>query len=676
MPDVNLNLSSQPQHEYSLVIESRDGRAFSPPVLDDVKITWKRAGVPGKMTFTAIKATDGVDMSFWEGDRVTFYVDGDPLFMGYVFTKKRDKKHQIEVTVYDQTRYLKNKFAYVFKETPAQEIIQSLCDDFELNYGEFEDPEYEVPVIAEENKSAFDIILTVNEEVLNNTGNMMVLYDDAGELQYKNVLNMKVDTVIMDVTAENFEYESSIDSNTYNSVVLYYKPGAQQVAGSGTTNTGTLTNDPTFTWPTPGVTYITSPYGPRGGGFHLGTDIGASYGTPIHASKSGTVEFAGWHYSYGNYVKLTHLDGSYTLYAHQSQLGCSTGDTVSQQQVIGYVGSTGHSTGPHLHFELVLAGNYRVDPATYITDRSGNVSAASANVLSVGEANTIGGNEKTQVISVAANTQAASLGNLEVSGYEEQIRAALIAKGYSSAAASAIMGNMYQESRMNPNAQSYDGGYGLIQWTGTRRTGPNGLIAWCAANGYDYTTITGQIEFMDWELSQPYFANLLPNFKNSTDVASATSSWLRYFEGIWDGTYSTRLNAANTYQSAYSGNEPSGVSSNPEISTGSDVQVFFAQDEEHIEEWGLLRYYEEVSSASIGEGKAKELLELYNRKTRTLRVTGAFGDINVRGGTMIPVILNLGDLVTNNYMIVEKVTHKFTRDHHSMDLELDGAWED
>lgn len=675
MPDVDLNMMGNPTVKYNLIIESRDGRVFSPPVKDEVKITWERVGVPGKLEFTTIKSTDGYDMSFWEGDRVTFYIDDKPIFMGYVFTKNRDKKHHINVTAYDQTRYLKNKFSYVFKNTAAHEIIKSLCDDFELKTGEFEDPEYEVPVIAEENKSAFDIILSVNEEVINNTGNLMVLYDDAGEIQYKNVLNMKVDTVIMDMTAEDFDYTSSIDENTYNSIVLYYKPGAQQVAGSGTTNTGTLTNDASFTWPTPGVTYITSPYGWRSGGFHLGTDIGASYGTPIHASKSGTVEFAGWHYSYGNYVKLTHLDGSYTLYAHMSQLGCSTGDTVSQQQVIGYVGSTGDSTGPHLHFELVLAGGNRVDPDLYVP-KTPTASYSLASVNSIGSANFVGDSEPIQVMSVTANTRATSLGNLEVSGNEETIRAALIAKGYSSAAASAIMGNMYQESRMNPNAQSYDGGYGLIQWTGTRRTGPNGLIAWCAANGYDYTTITGQIEFMDWELSQPYFANLLPNFKNSTDVASATSSWLRYFEGIWDGTYSTRLNAANTYQSAYSGNEPSGGGSTSEISTGSDVQIFHAQDEEHIKEWGLLRYYEEVSSASIGEAKAKELLELYNRKTRTLRVTDAFGDINVRGGTLIPVILNLGDLITNSYMIVEKVVHTFTTDHHSMTLDLDGAWED
>lgn len=139
MPDVDLNMMENPAVKYNLVIESRDGRVFSPPVKDEVKITWERVGVPGKLEFTTIKSTDGYNMSFWEGDRVTFYVDDKPIFMGYVFTKNRDKKHHINVTAYDQTRYLKNKFAYVFKNTAAHEIIKSLCDDFELKTGEFED---------------------------------------------------------------------------------------------------------------------------------------------------------------------------------------------------------------------------------------------------------------------------------------------------------------------------------------------------------------------------------------------------------------------------------------------------------------------------------------------------------------------------------------------------------
>ena len=77
----------------------------------------------------------------------------------------------------------------------------------------------------------------------------------------------------------------------------------------------------------------------------------------------------------------------------------------------------------------------------------------------------------------------------------------------------------------------------------------------------------------------------------------------------------------------------------------------------------------------IGQNKANSLLSLYNRKTRELKISDAFGSTDVRGGTLIPVVLDLGDIQTNNFMLVEKVTHKFDKDHHTMDLTLEGGWE-
>jgi hypothetical protein len=105
------------------------------------------------------------------------------------------------------------------------------------------------------------------------------------------------------------------------------------------------------------------------------------------------------------------------------------------------------------------------------------------------------------------------------------------------------------------------------------------------------------------------------------------------------------------------------------------IKLFTASDPSTINQWGTLRYFEEVKNPTIGQNKANSLLKLYNKKTRELKITGAFGDISVRGGTLIPVKLNLGDIITNNYMVVEKVTHKFDHDHYSMDLTLEGAWE-
>jgi len=102
---------------------------------------------------------------------------------------------------------------------------------------------------------------------------------------------------------------------------------------------------------------VTSEFGPRWGGFHPGIDIGMDTGTPIAAAKRGVVSFAGWNDGgYGNFVIIDHGDGTATAYAHQSRIGCSVGQVVAQGQTIGYVGSTGNSTGPHLHFEIRVNG--------------------------------------------------------------------------------------------------------------------------------------------------------------------------------------------------------------------------------------------------------------------------------------------------------------------------------
>jgi murein DD-endopeptidase MepM/ murein hydrolase activator NlpD len=100
-------------------------------------------------------------------------------------------------------------------------------------------------------------------------------------------------------------------------------------------------------------------------GRHPGIDLHASYGDPIYACRAGTVVSAGWEGGYGNAVVIDHGGGMATLYAHQSRMAVSAGQQVSAGQVIGYIGSTGDSTGPHLHFEVRINGN-PVDPAPYL----------------------------------------------------------------------------------------------------------------------------------------------------------------------------------------------------------------------------------------------------------------------------------------------------------------------
>ncbi len=127
----------------------------------------------------------------------------------------------------------------------------------------------------------------------------------------------------------------------------------------------------TFTWPTPGYTNITSPFGMRFHPIlkkmelHTGEDIGAPYGAKIVAADGGTVIFAGWLGAYGNAIIIDHGAGLSTLYGHQSLLLVNVGDTVFKGQTIGKVGSTGWSTGAHLHFEVRKNGT-PVSPAGYV----------------------------------------------------------------------------------------------------------------------------------------------------------------------------------------------------------------------------------------------------------------------------------------------------------------------
>ncbi|MCS6911386.1 MAG: M23 family metallopeptidase, partial [Anaerolineales bacterium] len=100
--------------------------------------------------------------------------------------------------------------------------------------------------------------------------------------------------------------------------------------------------------------------------WHPGLDLGGEYDEPIYAADSGVVVYSGWNtYGYGNTVILDHGNGWHTLYAHFNSVLVTCGEAVTQGQIIGLAGSTGRSTGPHLHFEMRLGGGY-VNPWNYL----------------------------------------------------------------------------------------------------------------------------------------------------------------------------------------------------------------------------------------------------------------------------------------------------------------------
>ena len=195
---------------------------------------------------------------------------------------------------------------------------------------------------------------------------------------YQENLNYKVDDLAAS-EAEQAALQESIEAYKAESEAEYDRIASEmqevsdqiaalsaQAAANGSVPMG----DGTLIWPTPSCTTNSSAYGWRihpiygTRKFHAGEDIPAGYGAEILAAASGTVITAGWVSGYGNYTVIDHGGGMMTAYGHQSSFAVSVGQTVTQGQVIGYVGSTGNSTGPHLHFEVYINGA-TVDPKSF-----------------------------------------------------------------------------------------------------------------------------------------------------------------------------------------------------------------------------------------------------------------------------------------------------------------------
>lgn len=198
--------------------------------------------------------------------------------------------------------------------------------------------------------------------------------DIVNKLKEKNSSNMSNITI-----AEKYETELKEMSSTDDAVSkLYVEPRKVTVASnkkktsSGSVNTATTISGTKVSLgislikPVSGI--ISSRFGARSSirsSAHTGLDIAASTGTPVSVAASGTVTFSGWKGSYGKLIVVTHSNGVQTYYGHCSQLYASVGQTVSQGQKIAAVGSTGNSTGPHLHFEIRVNG-VAYNPQNYL----------------------------------------------------------------------------------------------------------------------------------------------------------------------------------------------------------------------------------------------------------------------------------------------------------------------
>lgn len=206
------------------------------------------------------------------------------------------------------------------------------------------------------------------------------------ELEEANQLILQITADIENNAAILEEFaiaEKQAETNVANMVIALEKKRAAEEAaaaaaaggGGGGSVSSIVVGSGSFMWPAPTSTYLTSRFGLRIHPVtgvqksHTGIDIGAGSGDSVLAADSGTVTMASWNGGYGNCVMIDHGNGYQTLYAHMSSIAVSSGASVSRGTVVGYVGSTGVSTGPHLHFEVWASGS-RIDPEQFFSGLS------------------------------------------------------------------------------------------------------------------------------------------------------------------------------------------------------------------------------------------------------------------------------------------------------------------
>lgn len=202
---------------YELLIQNGNN-VYQPVVIGD--ITWKteRKSYPGELKFDIVM--DDTIKNITEGNAVRLRKDNNNIFFGFIFSKKTDKEKVITITAYDQLRYFKNKDTYVYENKTAGELVKMLANDFNMQTGTIENTGFKIASRVEENTTLFDMIQNAIDLTVQNRKELYVLYDDFGKIALKNIASMVLDCLIDEETAENYDYKSSIDEETYNQIKL------------------------------------------------------------------------------------------------------------------------------------------------------------------------------------------------------------------------------------------------------------------------------------------------------------------------------------------------------------------------------------------------------------------------------------------------------------------------
>ena len=294
----------------------------------------------------------------------------------------KQKEKEVEAAKQKETEQLEKFRARVrsMEENENYSILDLLLTSSSI--GEFISAMEDMQVIVESDKKLADDYIAAREEAERVRNEYLSVKNEYKE--HLDVLNAEqgrlerqiaeADALIIsleeDTESAIAEYEISIASE--DKMAKYLDEMSLQYAHEQDAELRGVYSDSQFIWPVPSCTLLTSPYGYRihpildYERLHAGLDIGAKFGEEIIAADGGTVLVAEYSDSYGNFVLIDHGDRYSTAYGHMSEIAVEAGQEVKQGELIGYIGSTGWSTGPHLHFEIRLDGE-RIDPEEFFS---------------------------------------------------------------------------------------------------------------------------------------------------------------------------------------------------------------------------------------------------------------------------------------------------------------------
>lgn len=207
------------------LVEIQNGnQGFFPSVVGEMSLTTERKGAPGKLVFSVMWDEN---LRVEEGNPVKLSVGNTVAFYGFIFTLNHTKSTLVQITAYDQMRYLLNRDTYVFQNATAASIIRMIAADYGIQTGEIEETRHIIPGRVMDDKTLLDMMQDCLDITLTNTKAMYCLFDDAGKLTLQHVRRMVVGLLIDGEGAEDYQYISTIDGGTYNMIKLVYEEGEQ-----------------------------------------------------------------------------------------------------------------------------------------------------------------------------------------------------------------------------------------------------------------------------------------------------------------------------------------------------------------------------------------------------------------------------------------------------------------